>query len=249
MKGIKDRVAFVTGGENGLGQAIAEAFAKAGAKVVIFGIDEEKGPLVAQELNAITEGAMFIKGNVVSNNDLAHAMQIIKKEYGQLDFAINNAGITDKMLPFMETPIEQFDRIVAVNFKGIFQSMQNEIALMTENAFGRVVNVSSEAGFVGFERFSAYVATKHAVNGLTKAVALEQAQNGITVNAIAPGTMKTPLVAALSAEDQKALAAIRPTNRLIELENVAAQALFLCSDYGKDTVGAIWAMDGGNTAQ
>lgn len=249
IKGIRDGVAFITGGENGLGKAISETFAKAGAKVVVFGIDEENGNKVAQELNAITEGAMFIKGDVTSNDDLAFAMKTIKETYGKLDFAVNNAGITGLLKPFIETDEPQYDKVMDVNVKGVFLSMQNEIKLMMENGVGKIVNVSSEAGSIGIENFSVYIASKHALNGLTKTVAMEYATKGININAIAPGTMRTPLVEAFAQEDQDKLASIRPIQRLIDVENVAAQTLFLCSAYATDTVGAVISMDGGYTAQ
>lgn len=249
MKGIKNGVAFVTGGENGLGKAIAKKFAEEGAKVAIYGIDEENGIKTAQELNEITEGALFIKGNVVSNDDIKNAMNLIKEKYGRLDFAINNAGITGEIKPMLETSEEQYDKVMAVNVKGIFLCMQNEIALMQENNKGKIVNVSSEAGFIGIEGFSTYIASKHAINGLTKTAAIEFATKGININAIAPGTMNTPLVAAFSQEDQDKLASIRPTQRLIEVENVATQTVFLCSDYSNDTVGSIVSMDGGYTCK
>jgi NAD(P)-dependent dehydrogenase (short-subunit alcohol dehydrogenase family) len=132
MKDIKDRVAFVTGGENGLGEAIARKFAEEGAKVVVFGIDEERGRHVAAELNDITSGALFIKGDVSKNDELAKAMAIIKETYGRLDIAVNNAGITGEIKPFLETSEAQYDKVMAVNVKGVFLSMQHEIKLMQE---------------------------------------------------------------------------------------------------------------------
>jgi NAD(P)-dependent dehydrogenase (short-subunit alcohol dehydrogenase family) len=249
MKGIKDRIVFITGGENGLGRAIAQTFAEEGAKVIIFGIDEDNGTRAEKELNKISDGAMFIKGNVMNNDEIANAMNIIKSKYGRLDFAINNAGITGEIKPFLETSEEQYDKVMGVNVKGIFLSMKNEIPLMLENSFGKIVNVSSEAGSVGFEGFSAYIASKHAINGITKTVAIEYAAKGINVNAIAPGTMLTPLVKAFSKEDQEKLSSIRPTRRLIDVDNVAALTVFLCSEYSNDTVGAVFSMDGGYTAK
>lgn len=249
MKGIKDGVVFITGGENGLGKGIAKAFAEEGAKVVVFGIDEANGQQVVSELNQITEGAMFIEGNVMSNDDLATAMSVVKETYGKLDFAVNNAGITGELKPFMATDEDQYDKVMGVNVKGVFLAMQNEIKMMLENGSGKIVNVSSEAGFIGIENFSTYIASKHAVNGLTKTVAMEFATKGININAIAPGTMRTPLVEAFAQEDQDKLASIRPINRLIDVENVAAQTVFLCSEYSNDTVGAVFSMDGGYTAQ
>ncbi|MGD1822084.1 MAG: SDR family NAD(P)-dependent oxidoreductase [Pleomorphochaeta sp.] len=250
MKGISGKVVFVTGGENGLGAAIAKKFANEGAKVIIFGIDDVNGVKVEKELNLISKGSMFIKGNVTNNEDLAKAMSIIKEKYGRLDFAINNAGITGVLYSLKDTSEDQFDKIMAVNVKGTFLSMQNELNLMSENNFGRIVNISSEAGFSGgFKGFPVYIASKHAINGLTKATAIEYATSGITINAVAPGTMKTPLVEAYSKEDQDKLSSIRPTKRLIEVDNVATTVLFMCSDYAVDAVGSIFNMDGGYTAQ
>lgn len=250
MKGIKDGVAFITGGENGLGAAISKKFAEEGAKVVIFGIDEAKGNKVAEECNQITEGALFIKGDVTNNDNIKNAMNIIKDKYGKLDFAVNNAGVTGGLKPFVETSNDHYDLIMNVNVKGVFLCMQNEIKLMMENKSGKIVNVSSEGGTsAGFDGLSVYVGSKFAVNGLTKAAAIEYATKGININAVAPGTMLTPLVKAFPQEDQDNLAAIRPSNRLVDVESVANTAVYLCSDYSKDMVGSVVAIDGGNTSK
>lgn len=250
MKGIKDRVVFVTGGENGLGAAISMKFAEAGAKVIVFGIDSEKGEKVAKAANALTEGALFIKGNVMNEDDIKKAMETIVSKYGQLDFAVNNAGITGPLNAFVDTPASQFDSIFGVNVKGMFLCMREELKLMTEKKFGKIVNVSSEAGFKGgFKGMAIYTASKHAVNGLTKVAAIEHATNGININAIAPGTMLTPLVEAFPKEDQEALAALRPSNRLVDVEKVANTALYLCSDYSLDMVGTTISIDGGSAVQ
>ncbi|WP_321330052.1 SDR family oxidoreductase [uncultured Ilyobacter sp.] len=248
MKGIRNGVAFITGGENGLGAAISKKFAEEGAKVIIFGIDEINGNKVAEECNKLTEGAMFIKGDVTNNDDIKNAMNIIKDKYVKLDFAVNNAGVTGGLKDFNTTSIEQYDFIMNINVKGVFLCMQNEIKMMLENKAGKIVNVSSEAGTsAGFAGLSVYVGSKHAVNGLTKAAAIENAPNGININAIAPGTMSTPLVLAFPQKDQDALASIRPSNRLVDVESVANAAVYLCSDYSNDMVGTILPIDGGNT--
>ena len=248
MKGIKNGVVFITGGENGLGAAISKKFAEEGSKVVIFGIDEINGNKVAEECSKLNEGAMFIKGNVTNNDDIKNAMNIIKDKYGKLDFAVNNAGVTGGLKPFGETANDHYDLIMNVNVKGVFLCMQNELQLMMENKFGKIVNVSSEAGTsAGFEGLSVYVGSKHAVNGLTKAAAIEYATKGININAVAPGTMSTPLVKAFPQEDQDKLAAIRPSNRLVNVDSVANTVVYLCSDYSMDMVGTIISVDGGNT--
>lgn len=250
MKGIKDGIAFVTGGENGLGAAISKKFAQEGAKVVIFGIDEENGKKVAEECSQLTEGAMFIKGSVTNNDEIKNAMNIINEKYGKLDFAVNNAGVTGGLKSFTETTSDHYDLIMDVNVKGVFLCMQNELQMMLKNNFGKIVNVSSEAGTsAGFDGLSIYIGSKHAVNGITKAAAIENATKGININAIAPGTMSTPLVKAFPQEDQDKLAAIRPSNRLVEVESVANTAVYLCSDYSKDMIGTIISVDGGNTVK
>lgn len=250
MQGIKDKVVLVTGGENGLGAAISQKFAEEGAKVVIFGIDEAKGKQVAEKINAITEGAMFIKGDVTKNEEIEAAMATIKTTYGTLDFAVNNAGVTGALNPLIDTPEKQYNFIMDVNVKGMLLCMQNELKIMVDKKFGKIVNVSSEAGFkAGFKGLSVYTASKHAVNGLTKTAAIEHAQDGININAIAPGTMLTPLVEAFPQEDQDNLAAIRPSNRLVNVDYVANTAVYLCSDNSKDMVGTIISVDGGSVAQ
>jgi len=250
MESIKNRVVFITGGENGLGAAISKRFAENGAKVVVFGIDEDNGKKIVEEINAINDGATFIKGNVMNITDISNAMQIIEEKYGKLDFAINNAGITGALNAFIDTPIDQYEAIMGVNVKGMFQCMQEELKLMMKNKFGKIVNVSSEAGFKGgFSGLSVYTASKHAVNGLTKTAAIEHAQDGININSIAPGTMLTPLVEAFPQEDQDNLAALRPSNRLVNVESVANTAVYLCSEHSKDMIGTIISIDGGSVVQ
>lgn len=245
MKGIENKVVFITGGENGLGAAISRKFAELKAKVVIYGIDEERGTKLATEIDGL-----FIKGDVTKVEEVENAMKIIMEKYGKLDMAVNNAGVTGPLHGLLETPESQYDFIMGVNVKGLFNCMKKELELMVPNKFGKIVNVSSEAGFKGgFKGFPVYIASKHAVNGLTKAVAIEHATDGININAVAPGTMLTPLVEAFSQEDQDALAAIRPSNRLVNVEAVANTIAYLCSDYSKDMVGTIVSMDGGSVAQ
>lgn len=250
MSDMNGKVVFVTGGENGLGAAISKKFAQAGAKVVVFGIDETKGNEVADELNTITEGAMFIKGDVTKNDEIQNAMKTIVESYGTLDCAVNNAGVTGPLNPLIDTPEDQYNFIMDVNVKGLLLCMQNELKIMVENKVGKIVNVSSEAGFkAGFKGLSVYTASKHAVNGLTKTAAIEHAKDGININAIAPGTMLTPLVEAFPQEDQDNLAAIRPSNRLVNVDYVANTAVYLCSENSKDMVGTIISVDGGSVAQ
>ncbi len=249
MQDIQNRVVFVTGGTKGLGAVICKKFAQAGAKVVLFGRDEVDGKRIEKELNEICEGALFIKGDVVNNADIENAMNIILEKYGTLDFAVNNAAITGELHPFLETSVEQYDQIMDINVKGVYQCMQNELKIMSKNRFGKIVNVTSEAAFNGgYAGFSAYICSKHAVNGLTKAAAVEFAEQGININAIAPGTMQTPMVESFPKEDVEKLSAIRPTKRLVEVDSVANTVLYLCSSYSKDMIGASVIMDGGYSA-
>jgi NAD(P)-dependent dehydrogenase (short-subunit alcohol dehydrogenase family) len=248
MRGIKDKVVFITGGEKGLGKATGQRFAEEGAKVVIYGIDEVEGTKTAQELNEITEGAMYIKGNVLNNEELEAAMNKIIEVYGKLDFAVNSAGVTGDIKNVLETSEEEFDFVMNVNTKGVFLSMKNQIKVMKDKKFGKIVNISSAAGLVAIGSLTPYTTSKFAVVGMTKAAAIEYALNGITINAVAPGTIMTPMVAALPQEVTDSLIATHPVKRLMNVDKVAAACVYLCSEDSDDTTGSVVSIDGGYTA-
>lgn len=249
MKGIKDRVAFVTGGENGLGKAIAKRFAEEGAKVVIYGLDKEQGIKTAEELNTINEGCMFIEGNVLKSKELDDAMDKIIDTYGQLDFAVNSAGVAGGIKPVLETSEDEYDFVMDVNGKGTFLSMKSQIRVMREKKFGKIVNISSAAGVIGIANLTPYTASKFAVVGMTKSAAVEYALDGININAIAPGTIMTPMVAALPQEMTDGLIAAHPVKRLMNVDRVAASAVYLCTEDSDDTTGSVVSIDGAYTAQ
>jgi len=248
MKNINGKVVFITGGSQGLGASISKRFADEGAKIAIFSIDTALDKKLEAELQSKTE-VLFIKGDTRNSADIKNAMKIILARFGTLDFAINCAGVTGAMHPFVDMPENEYDFVMDVNVKGVFLCMQEELKIMLKNKSGKIVNIGSEATFTaGHPLRSVYCISKHALGGLTRNAAIAYADTGININAIAPGTMLTPLVAAFPQDQQDALANTRPTKRFVSIDSVASMAVYLCSDLANDMVGSIVNMDGGKTA-
>jgi NAD(P)-dependent dehydrogenase (short-subunit alcohol dehydrogenase family) len=245
-----NKIVLVTGGTSGIGRATALAFAEAGAKVVITGRREKEGAQVAAEITKTGGTAAFIRADVAKDADIAKAVDFVLSTHGRLDVAFNNAGV-EIAGPLNEVTEEQYRRTFDINVWGVLNSMKYEIAAMLKSGGGAIVNTSSVAGHIGLPQASIYVATKHAVEGLTKAAALEFAKQGVRVNAVAPGSIDTDMVDRLVGKEgdrRNWLLSLHPVGRLGTSEEIAAAVLYLASDAAKFTTGTTLLVDGGWTA-
>ena len=245
-----NKVVLVVGGTSGIGKATALAFAEAGAKVVITGRREKEGAEVAEEITRTGGTAAFVRADVAKDADVAKAIDFVLSSHGRLDVAFNNAGV-EIAGPLNEVTEEQYRRTFDINVWGVLNSMKHEIAAMLKTGGGAIVNTSSAAGHIALPQASLYVATKHAVEGLSKAVALEFAKQGIRVNSVAPGSIDTDMVDRLVGKEgdrRNWLLSLHPVGRLGTSEEIAAAVLYLASDAAKFTTGTTLLVDGGWTA-
>src|ERR1700745_170880 len=227
-----NKIVLVTGGTSGIGKATAIAFAEAGAKVVVTGRREKEGADVSEEITKTGGTAAFVRADVAKDADVAKAIDFVLSSHGRLDVAFNNAGV-EISGPLNEVTEEQYRRTFDINVWGVLNSMKHEVAAMLKTGGGAIVNTSSVAGHIALPQASIYVATKHAVEGLTKAVALEYAKQGIRVNSVAPGTIDTDMVDRLVGKEgdrRNWLLSLHPVGRLGTSEEIAAALPFLSSD-------------------
>lgn len=243
---FENKVAVVTGGSFGIGQATSLAFAKRGAKVVIA--DWIKSDETLKLIESAGGQGIFVKCDVSNSQDVASLFIKVISTYGRLDYAVNNAGIEGATAPTHECTEDNFDKTIGVNLKGVWLCMKNEIPLMLQQNGGAIVNIASIAGLVGFQGLPSYVASKHAVVGLTKTAALEYAKQGIRVNAVCPGVIKTPMVDRVTGKDktvEKRFEDMEPVGRMGKPEEVAEAIIWLCSDSSSFVTGLAMAVDGG----
>ena len=249
------KVALVTGAGSGIGRESAKLFAQEGAKVVVVDILVDCGEQTVKMVKSAGGEAAFIKCDVSKATDVETAVTFALDTYGRLDCALNNAGIEGSKVPVVDLTEAAWDKILGVNLKGVWLCMKYEIPAMLKGGGGAIVNTSSISGLVGFRKDSAYVASKHGVNGLTKTTALEYAQTGIRVNAVCPGATRTPmldrdrLLWADAAQHEAAILAVTPLGRTAGPTEIAEVAVWLCSDAASYVTGHILAADGGFTAQ
>lgn len=249
---FKGQVALVTGAAKGMGLATARMFAESGASVVLADLN---GGLVAKEAERIVvEGgtAIGIACDVADEAQVAAMVDRTVAEYGRLDMAFNNAGIQVPPSDAADEPIEHFERVTAVNQRGVWACMKHELRVMRDQGSGAIVNCSSLGGLVGLPQRAAYHGTKHAVLGMTKSAGVEYAPRGIRINAVCPGTIDTPMVADMLAKGELDMAgAVRnqPIGRLGTADEIAAAVLWLCSPGASFVVGVGLPVDGGFTAQ
>jgi len=246
-----NKIVLVTGGTSGIGKATALAYADGGAKVVLTGRREKEGADVAAQITRTGGTAAFVRADVAREADVAQAIDFVLATHGRLDVAFNNAGVEIKG-PLHEVTEEHYRRAFDINVWGVLNAMKHEIAAMLKSGGGAIVNTSSVAGRIGLPQASLYAATKHAVEGLTKAVALEFAQQGIRVNAVAPGAIATDMVDRMVGKEGEArnwLLSLHPVGRFGASEEIAAAVLYLASDAAKFTTGTTLVVDGGWTAQ
>ncbi|MCS6924539.1 MAG: SDR family oxidoreductase [Candidatus Binatia bacterium] len=249
---VQGKVALVTGGASGIGRATALAFAREGAKVVVSDVVSSGGEETVALIRGAGGDALFVKADVAQPAEVNALISQVVATYGRLDCAFNNAGIEGVMASTVECTEENWDRTLAINLKGVWLCMKAEIAQMLKQGGGAIVNTASVAGLVGFAGLPAYVASKHAVVGLTKAAALEYAKSGIRINAVCPGVIHTPMVERLFQRNPQAgerIAALEPVGRLGKPEEIAEAVVWLCSDAASFVTGLPMAVDGGLIAQ
>ena len=239
------KVALVTGGTSGIGKATAIAFARHGAKVVLSGRREKEGAQVVADIKKLGGEAAFARADVAKEAEVKAMVNFAVDKFARLDIAFNNAGVEWKGTLDQATEAE-YRRIFDINVWGVLNSMRHEIPVMLKNGGGAIVNTSSVAGHVGLAQVSIYIASKHAVEGLTKSVALEFAKQNVRINAIAPGVIATEMFDRFAGDELRdQIISIVPVGRVGASEEIAAAVLYLCSDAAKFTTGTSLVVDGG----
>ncbi len=258
MTTLQGKTALVTGSTSGIGLGIALTLARQGARVMINGFGDVEGALAQVRIH--DAGAVFHGADMSKPEQIAEMVQACEAQLGSCDILVNNAGI-QHVARVEDFPVERWDAIIAINLSSAFHTMRAALPGMRARNWGRIVNVASAHGLVASANKSAYVAAKHGIVGLTKAAALETATTGITVNAICPGWVLTPLVqkqvdaraAAEGVDDAEAkrrlLAEKQPSLQFTTPEELAELTVFLCSPAAQNVRGQAWAVDGGWTAQ
>jgi len=248
---FKGRAALVTGASSGMGLATARAFAAHGASVTLADINQDALQGEADKLIAAGHQALAVACDVSDEDQVAALVEQTVAAFGRLDMAFNNAGIMIPPSDAADEPADNFDRVNAINLRGVWACMKHELRQMREQGSGAIVNCSSLGGLVGLPGRASYHASKHGVLGLTKSAALEYAPRGIRINAVCPGTIATPMVADMEAKGELDMAeAIRnqPIGRLGTADEIAAAVLWLCSPGASFVVGVALPVDGGYTA-
>lgn len=251
MSTLDGKAALVTGGGSGLGRASAIAFARAGATVTVADVDADGGKETAALVQDAGGDADFVRADVTEPGDVAAMVDAAVARWGRLDCAVNNAGTTGASATTADYTIEDWNRTIALNLTGVFLCLRAEIPVMLERG-GAIVNMASGAGLVGFPGLPAYVASKHGVVGLTRAAALEYARDGIRINAICPGSTRTPMLEGFMGGDEnveRMMTRAVPLGRLGRPEEIAEAVVWLCSDAASFVVGHALAVDGGSVIQ
>ena len=252
MYDFTGQVALVTGAGSGMGLSTAQAFAAAGAAVVLADVNEDALQSATDELKAADHRVLGIACDVSDEDQVAAIVDRTVSTFGRLDMAFNNAGIQVPPSDAADEPAATFDRVTAINLRGVWACMKHELRQMREQGSGAIVNCSSLGGLVGLPGRAAYHASKHGVIGLTRSAALEYAPRGIRINAVCPGTIQTPMVSDMIANgelDPAEAMKDQPIGRLGQAEEIAAAVLWLCSPGAGFVVGVALPVDGGYTAR
>ena len=248
---LEGKVALVTGGNAGIGKATAIAFAREGARVAIVGRRAEEGEQVLKIIQQSGREAIFVQADVTKSGDCIKMVTDTVEAFGRLDIAFNNAGVGRAGKFVADVDEADWDLVMDVNVKGVFLSMKYEIPELLKTGGGAIINTSSIGGLIASQGQSAYQASKHALQGLTKAAALEYAQRGIRVNSICPGPVRTPMVErwfAMPGVQEKILGSI-PMGRIAEPDEIAQAVIYLASDDARFVTGSSLVLDGGFVAQ
>ncbi|MEQ9262980.1 MAG: SDR family NAD(P)-dependent oxidoreductase [Owenweeksia sp.] len=250
MKLLENKTALITGAGSGIGESIAHLFGANGARLVLTDVDEKNGNRVTAELKKQAYEAIFIKADSGKAEDNEKAVAEAQKAFGDLHIAVNNAGISGEQAPVGEYPPESWDKVIGVNLSGVFYGMRYQIPAMLKAGGGAIVNIASILGRVGFEGSCAYTAAKHGVIGLTENAALEYSAEGIRVNAVGPGFIRTPLLDKnLEDEQLKQLEGLHAIGRLGKPGEVAELVLWLASEKASFVCGSYYPVDGGYLAR
>jgi NAD(P)-dependent dehydrogenase (short-subunit alcohol dehydrogenase family) len=248
MATLDGKVALVTGAAAGIGRASAQTFAREGACVVVADVAPEGGRETVALIENAGGRASFVRSDVSVRSDVLRMVQHAVDTYGGLDCAHNNAGIAAPLAPLADYPDEGWDRTMAVMLTGVYLCLKAEIPAMLERGGGAIVNTASGVGLVGYPGQAAYTASKHGVIGLTKVAALDYGAQGIRVNAICPGTARTPMVDRALRRDpsiDEHLRSLHPIGRIAEAQEIAEAAVWLCSPAASFVLGVALPVDGG----
>lgn len=251
MKQFADKIVLITGGTSGIGQVTAQAFAREGAKVVITGRREKEGSAVVEAIKKEGGQAVFFRADAALEADARAMVEFTVKTFGRLDIAFNNAGV-EGFSPITEQTEADYQRLMNINVGGVVWAMKYEIPALLQSGGGSIVNNSSVVGVVGMPGAAVYTATKHAVIGLTKSVALEYAKQGIRVNAIGPGAIQTEMADRATGgteEGRQMFASMHPVGRIGRADEIASAILYLSSPGAGFITGATLMADGGWAAQ
>ncbi len=249
---FEGKVVLVTGGTSGIGRETGKQFALAGGKVVLAGRRRTEGEAVVAEITSAGGEASFVQTDVTQEDQVARLVQATVERHGRLDIAFNNAGI-ELLGAVTDVTEADYRKVFDINVLGVFLSQKYEIPAMLKTGGGVIVNTSSIVGHVGMPGASVYIASKHAVEGITKTTALEFAGQGIRVNAVAPGAIATDMIDRFAGEvgtdGRQQLAAAHPMGRLGKVQEIAAAVLYLASDSASFTTGISLPVDGGYLAK
>jgi 3-hydroxybutyrate dehydrogenase len=259
-KALAGKTAFITGSASGIGLEMARAFAVEGAKIAISDLNAEKSEQVALELKEQGFEAVSAPCDVTNEEAFKNSLELARGTFGSIDILVNNAGL-QFVSPIEEFPTEKFELMIKVMLTAPFMGIKHVFPFMKEQGFGRVINMASINGLIGFAGKAAYNSAKHGVIGLTKVAALEGAPHGITVNALCPGYVDTPLVrgqladlantrnVSLESVLDEVIYPLVPQRRLLAVSEIADYAVFLASEKGRGVTGQAVVLDGGYTAQ
>lgn len=257
MKNFEDKVILITGGASGLGFATAKELAEHGAKLSLVDINEDGLKEKKEELEKEFSGVevLTLTADVSKEDDVKRYVDETMKKFGRIDGFYNNAGIEGKQAIMGEYDLDMFNKVIQINLMGVYYGLRFVLPIMKKQGSGRIVNTASVAGILGIENQSPYVASKHAVTGMTKSAAVEYSKDGLTINAIAPGAILTPMVAGSFKQinpdnpekAQKEFASKNPAKRLGEPREVATVVAFLLSDDASYINGQVIAIDGGQS--